>query len=510
MALNTDYTQLANQLKLDNANSLLGQTGAPSIAGISGDLLQDWANLGANSGAYKKLLEAEKTGSIKKNNVYSTELMSDKYFNDYYDSKTGKIKKATYTPSSSAQPGLQIDEESTSDDILGDMRSLALAAISNPNNLNHNHYDFFEKMRSTIAKGLVKGDGDSASTVTEPATAAKATKDFDYRLLLEDQSFTVAGAKGEKSYTFGSGTSIEEIAAAINADSGETGVKAAMVETDDGTLRMELTSVATGKDAFVRVDQTRGDLFAESGKSLAAAGKDPVEKKAEETASGEKTQAAIAAGLYTGKTFEDIAFTLAGTEGSKSFSFEQGATAEDIVAAINEASEDTGVRAEVIKNALGEVEGIGLLAAKAGRGNYIQVKQDKGSLFTQEGKMVNVEGSTLNTDGEDEGGPAITSEEDLGKVSIDGVTYSFADLAPGGKASLANNPEAALAVLDKTLSDIYNGRAQIEGFDSSTMYMRPSDRDTGRDDSTNAFEYGNFGSDAMSNWIGKYAREAAE
>ncbi len=509
MALNTEYQDLANQMKLNNSNALFGSPANSSIAGISGDLLQQWAMLGANSKAYDKMLQAEKSGTLKQNSYY-TELLSDKYFNDYYDPETKKVKKATYTPQASQPNGLEIAEEDTSGDILGDMRSLALAAASNPKSLNSAHYDFFEKMRANIASNLVTKAEDRVTVTDKEAQPAKIEKDFDYRLLVDDQSFVVAGKKGEKTYNFGAGTSIEEIAAAINADSADTGVRAEFVETDDGKQRITLTSADTGKDAFVRVDQTRGDLFAESGKSLAAAGKDPVEKKAEETASGEKTQAAIAAGLYTGKTFEDIAFTLAGTEGSKSFSFEQGATAEDIVAAINEASEDTGVRAEVIKNALGEVEGIGLLAAKAGRGNYIQVKQDKGSLFTQEGKMVNVEGSTLNTDGEDEGGPAITSEEDLGKVSIDGVTYSFADLAPGGKASLANNPEAALAVLDKTLSDIYNGRAQIEGFDSSTMYMRPSDRDTGRDDSTNAFEYGNFGSDAMSNWIGKYAREAAE
>ncbi len=504
MALNTDYTSLANQLKLDNANSILGQAGTPSIAGISGDLLQDWANLGANSSAYKKLVEAEKTGSIKKNNYY-TELMSDKYFNDYYDPETGKIKKATYTPVGSASSGIPLNEEDTSGDLLGDMRSLALAAISNPNNLNSNHYDFFEKMRARIASNFVSGQDDDKKTVTtDEAQAAKATKDFDYRLLLEDQTFTVAGSEGEKTYNFGVGTSIEDVAAAINADSADTGVKAEMVETEDGTLRMELTSVDTGKDAFVRVDQTRGDMFAAPNSSLSAKGKDAVEKEVDAVASGEDTQAAVAGGLYTGETFEDLAFTIAGRKGSEKFEFARGATAEEIVAAINEASENTGVTAQVIRNADGEAEGIGLLAEKSGTGNYIQVRQEKGSLFAKEGGLVNVSGSSDESGGD---GPAIGSLADLGRVNIDGVTYSFEDLRQGGKASLANNPEAALAVLDQTLKDIYEGRAEIKGFDPSEMYVPGLKSGTGRDDSTNTYEYGNYGSDAMTDWIGKYIRE---
>ena len=505
MALNSDYTSLANQLKLNNANNILGSNSNNSIAGISGDLLQQWANLGANSAAYKRLQEAEKTGTIRQDNVYS-ELLSDKYFNDYYDSETGKLKKATYTPSTS-QPTLEIDKESTSGDVLNDMRTLALAGISNPNSLNSNHYDFFEKMRANIASNLVTKSSNSTTTVTsEEAQPATLTKDFDYRLLLDDQSFVVAGDKGEKTYSFGAGSSLEEIAAAINADASETGVNAELVETDDGKLQIKMMSAATGKEAFVRVDQKTGDMFAAADKSLSATGKDAVTKDVDEVASGEDTQAAIAGGLYTGKTMEEVAFTIQGRAGAESFSFEHGATAEDIVSAINAKAEKTGVTAEIIRNADGVAEGIGLLADKSGTGNYIQVKQEKGSLFAAQGKTVNVAGSSIDTKNTE--GPAITSLSDLGKVSVDGVTYSFADLAQGGKASLANNPDAALAVLDQTLRDIYDGRAEIKGFDPADTYVAGLKANSGSKASTNSLEYGNYGSSAISDWIAKYAKES--
>jgi hypothetical protein len=62
-------------------------------------------------------------------------------------------------------------------------------------------------------------------------------------------------------------------------------------------------------------------------------------------------------------------------------------------------------------------------------------------------------------------GGAISDPSQLGRVEIDGKTYSFADLLGGGTASLANNPDAALAVLDRTILDIQEGRAKISGYD---------------------------------------------
>lgn len=499
---NNDYKNAYNQLKLNNANSLLNGTGSPSIAGISGDLLNQWAMLGANSKAYKALLEAEKTGSVKQNQNYS-ELLSDKYFNDYYDSSTGKLTKPTYTPSTNNTP--EIDKESTSGDVLNDMRTLALAAIKNPNSLTSTHYDFFEKMRASIASSLVTGgNSGSTSVTTKEAGAATVAKKVDYRLITDDQSFTVAGNKGEKTYNFASGASLEDVVAAINADSGDTGVKAELAESEGGKYEIKLTSATTGTDAFVRVDQGVGDLFAAAGGSISGKGTAPVTEEAEEVATGTDSQAAMAVGLYTGKLFGDQTFTIQGRDGAETFSFEAGATAEDIAKAINDKSAGIGVTAEVIYNGAGEAEGIGLLASKAGTGHYIQVKQDKGDMFAAEGKTVSVAGSSIDTKNAD--GPAISNLNDLGKVHINGETFSFADLVQGGKASLSKNPDAALAVLDQAIKDIYDGKAELKGFDPTTVYMPGLAVNDAAKSSTNTMEIYNYGSDAMSSWLNKYVK----
>ena len=62
------------------------------------------------------------------------------------------------------------------------------------------------------------------------------------------------------------------------------------------------------------------------------------------------------------------------------------------------------------------------------------------------------------------GSGAISDPSQLGRVEIDGKTYSFADLFGGGTASLANNPDAALLVLDQAVLDIKEGRAEIKGY----------------------------------------------
>ena len=497
---NTDYSNLWNQQKLNNTSNLLGNNAM--IGGLSGDMINQWAMRGANAAAYRKLLQAQELGTVKQNKNY-TDLMSDKYFNDNFNAETGKITKPTYKPDASNNP--TIDSKATPGEHLDNMRHLALAAINNPDGLNSTHYDLFEQMRQAIANNLVKGSSTSSGTeiTKEEAAPATLTKTADFHLLTDDQNITVAGAKGEKNYSFGTGDSLQSVVAAINADSAETGVKAEWKKNDDGTFAITLNSTETGKDAVVRVDQNVGNLFADAGKSVSAKGKDAVTEEAETVATGDDTQAAIAAGVYTGKLFSDQTFTIAGTKGSQQFSFAAGTSVEDVVSAINAASEKLGVTAEIIRNADGETEAIGLLAAKAGSGQYVQVTQDKGDLFAAEGKSIKVSGSSVKSSGD---GPAIDNTSDLGRVTIDGKTYSFADLGPGGSASLANNPDAALAVLDQTLKDIYEGRAEVKGFDPGATYIPNVSDSTVPNASTNALEIGNWGSDALSKWINQYLK----
>ena len=509
----TDYTKLWNQQKAANAASLLGSAGTGSnsnVGGLSGDLLSQWAMLGANKSAYKKLLEAQKTGSIKAQNWKSHELLSDKYFNDYYDNDKKTLIKPTYKPSTSETPS--IAKDATSGDVLNDMRQLALAAINNPNSLTSTHYDFFEKMRQNIAGSLVtKGSSTNSGTevVTKEATAAELSKSFDFDLLVDDQRFTVAGKKGEVTFAFTVGQSLDDVAAAVNAETANTGVTAEVVTGEDGVKQLKFASEGTGKDQFVRIDQNAGDMFTSAGSSLSATGADAVKENAKTEVTGDDTQAAMVAGLYTGKLFSESSFTIQGRNGAQTFEFEKGATADDIAAAINAAAEKTGVKAEVIRNADGEAEGIGLLAEKAGSGNYVQVTQNTGDLFASAGRTVSVAGSSAKKGETAE--PAITKQSDLGQVNIGGVTYSFADLAPGGKASLATNPDAALAVLDQTIKDIYDGRAVINGFDPKDSYFSGIKvNNSGSKSPTNTMEIGNYGSDAMTKWLARYVTKTEE
>lgn len=473
--------------------------------GITGAALQQWTMLGANSIAYKRLIELEETGTTKQTFSSKTTLLSDRLYNDYYDNDKGEVTKATYTKPTTPADSIKIDEETSAGDLLSDMRTLALAGISG-NNLTQTHYDIFESMRQQIASAFVTNSKkETVEVESEAAKGATMAATDDYRYLMDNNTFTIAGADGEREFSFAQGTALTDIADAINEASSSTGVKATAVTNEDGTVSLSLDTTATGKDAFIRVDQAAGSLFAETGASASAKGADAVKTDAEVEDSGEMTRAAMTGGTFKGKLYEDTAFTLQGANGQANFSFKAGTTTQDIVSAINEQSSKTGVIAEVIYNDNGEAEGIGLLSEKSGTGNYITATMTEGSLFAADKKTVSVAGSSKGSDSGEDSGPAIGSLKDLGQVSIDGKTYSFADLVQGGSASLSKNPDAALAVLDQAIKEIYAGLAELDGFDPSSTYI-PGANDTSKASqaSTNTSEYQNYGSAAMTSWLNKY------
>ncbi len=61
------------------------------------------------------------------------------------------------------------------------------------------------------------------------------------------------------------------------------------------------------------------------------------------------------------------------------------------------------------------------------------------------------------------------SPGNLGTVEYNGETYSINDLYGGGSASLANNPELALKVIDQAISDVSAGRANIGAYQANTL-----------------------------------------
>ncbi|MDR0362368.1 MAG: hypothetical protein LBJ46_06775 [Planctomycetota bacterium] len=492
----SDFTNAMNQFKLANNTMLLGG-GLLGVGPLSGDLIQQWGMLRANGKAYGRLLEAQENGTVKRNQGYE-DLLSDKLINDYYtpgDKSTGK----TYTykaPSVAKTPDASDGGEMSQ---LEALRNLALAAVNNPDSITDNYANLFETMRENIAKALItsgKTAEESTSELKEAETAS-ITADVDFRLLADDQTFTVAGNGGERTYTFTAGTSLEHVAAAVNDNASSTGVKAEITLDESGNASgIMLNSTSAGEDAFVRVDQMVGALFAAAGKSVSAAGADAVEGKDKIESRGNDTAAAIATGIYSGKTTDAQEFVLRGAKGERAFSFTSGASAEDIAAAVNVATGETGIQAEVIRNAAGDIEGLGLKTTEVGDGNYIQIEQKQGYLFSAPGKNVEAKGTSETPSG----AKTVDSLSQLGRVNWDSRTYSFTDLGPGGKASITENPNAALAVLDQAIRDIHSGAAELKGVDVGAA-DKPS-RDLGEDaDRSNVLELNNFGSTALTNWL---------
>lgn len=57
----------------------------------------------------------------------------------------------------------------------------------------------------------------------------------------------------------------------------------------------------------------------------------------------------------------------------------------------------------------------------------------------------------------------------LGQVTVDGQTYSLNDLFSGGAASLANNPQLALDIIDQAINDISSSRGAIGAYQANTL-----------------------------------------
>lgn len=501
----SDLSSTMNQLRLNNANSLL--SGLPSTSSssnpISGDIIQAWTMRGANGAAYRKLLEAQETGSIKPKNPHNYELMSDKYFNDSYTKDEAGNVSYTYKPetTTTAADGDLLSQ-------LEAMRNIASAASSNPNSINDTYANMFNTMRQNVAGALVTKSDSSTTTKTGEAQAANLTSNVGFRYLDEQQSFTIAGKAGEKSYTFEEGSSLSQIAEAINADSEATGVKAEVVLDASGNATdIKLASTATGKDAFIRVDQTAGSMFAAAGASASAAGVDATEEKTDVVAKGGDAVAALATGASGGKVSGAQEFTIAGANGSKTFKFEAGTDIEDVAAAINEASEELGIRATAIRNSAGDVEGLGLETLEMGQNQYIKVTQKEGYLFTAPGQSVSVYGQSENPDGAN----AVNSLSQFGQIKYGGQSYSFADLGPGGKISLDSDPDIAVAIIDQAIRDLYSGAAELKGVDMEEAMLERSYVQTNDDrmgsSAVNAVDINNFGSTAITNWINQRLRE---
>jgi flagellin len=102
-----------------------------------------------------------------------------------------------------------------------------------------------------------RGQGSDDVTVnvktTTQATSATATFDVGAATLTNDHELVITGALGSQSISIGDGTTVANVAAAINAASAATGVTAAV----DGT-EIDLASSTVGGSAFVEMTVLSG------------------------------------------------------------------------------------------------------------------------------------------------------------------------------------------------------------------------------------------------------------
>ncbi len=239
--------------------------------------------------------------------------------------------------------------------------------------------------------------------------------------LASGQTFTVTGAEGSASFEFAAGTSIADMAASINARTGSTGVTAYAIE---GDTELRLVSEAYGAEATVRVEQTAGDAFAAEGATVQEAG-----QNATVTVNGQAVQT-------DGLTLNVEADAFAGR-----VVFQEGTAAATTIAQTGY-DQDTPVDAATARTAtLGDVQG----------GMRLQLGEGAGA---------------QNRDIFGIGSFALAN---LGRTTVDGTSFSLQDLAGGGRAALANNPEAALQVIDQAIQDVASERARIGAYQANTL-----------------------------------------
>lgn len=263
--------------------------------------------------------------------------------------------------------------------------------------------------------------GDAANQ----AERAYIEADFGNAALGAAQEFTITGSAGAKTFSFAAGTSIEDMASQINASSGSTGVGAhAIRDQGSGATSIRLVSAEYGADASVRIDQIAGSGFASQGGTAIDYG-----QNARVTINGEAVAtngltANVGQGNFSGK----IVFA-AGGPGATGIA-QTGYDQDNLVDAA------TGQTA-----ALANITG----------GMQLQLGEGSGGQNRETVSLGNYN-------------PAL-----LGQVTYEGQTYSLNDLYGGGAASLANNPELALKVIDQAIADVASGRANIGAYQANTL-----------------------------------------
>ncbi len=239
--------------------------------------------------------------------------------------------------------------------------------------------------------------------------------------LASDQRFVVSGNRGAAEFQFVAGTSIADMAAAINARAGQTGVTAHAIR---GGTELRLVSAEYGAGQWVRVEQKEGSAFAAAGSAAADRG-----QNATVVVAGQALQTA---GLR-------LEAEVPGAKGV--LVFNAGSPAATTIA-------QTGYDQDAMTD------------AAAGRSALLRDFQ--GGMRLQLGETAGSQSRTVF-------GLGNMDLSNLGRVSAGGRVYSLADLQSGGAASLANNPEMALRAIDQAIADVAAERARIGAYQANTL-----------------------------------------
>jgi len=242
--------------------------------------------------------------------------------------------------------------------------------------------------------------------------------------LAETTTFTVQGETGEREFTFEAGTELSTVAETINNTTDQTGVTAYAV---NGGEQLRLVSDNYGADASVEVTTEEGALFA------GASNPDGV-------ARDEGQNATVTVKGIEQET-DGLTLEVANSAFSGSFTFNEGDTTDTTIAQTGY-DQDTLTDADTAREVeLGDLRG----------GMQLQLSDGAGAANRETFGLNPMDGARL------------------GRTRVDGQTYSLNDLMSGGAASLAENPEAAIAVIDQAIADVAGERARIGAYQSNTL-----------------------------------------
>jgi len=239
--------------------------------------------------------------------------------------------------------------------------------------------------------------------------------------LTTSQRFVISGNRGAVELQFAAGTSIADMAAAINERSAETGITAYAIR---GSTELRLVSAEYGAEQWVRVEQKEGSAFATAGSAVSDRG-----QNANVVISGQALQT-------NGLRLEA---EIPGAKGV--FVFNAGSPAAATIA-------QTGYDQDTL--------------ADATASRSAMLRDFQGGMRLQLGETAGTQSRTVF-------GLNNMDIANLGRVATGGRAYTLADLQSGGAASLANNPEMALRVIDQAIADVAAERARLGAYQANTL-----------------------------------------